>query len=181
VLRPQDGSVHHFYFAPFSRTNHFVRLNTALPGGGIESVTARSAATTNLVINRQRELWGDQGAGSDVLEVDGLNVLTPLTSTRAATNLAFFTFDAGLDGRTDLGRGVVFPFATAAFTFLTAADVYLPSSPDGSGTVSLRLDPRGSGRTTTINVPDWPSTTDRISVQFPDADQARTSFPGPRR
>jgi pimeloyl-ACP methyl ester carboxylesterase len=178
LLRPEDGSVHHFYFEPFARSNHFLRLNTSTPGTGIEAYTSRSATTTNLVINRQREFWGDQGAGSDVLTVDGLNVLTPATSARSAVNLAFFTFDAGLDGTTDLARGVVSPFHL--LSFLTAADVHIPASADGSGTVSISENPRGSGRVTTINVPNWPSSTDRISVQFSDADQAREAFPGPR-
>ncbi len=178
VVRPEDGSVHHFYVEPFARSDHFLRLNTARPGTGTEAATARSATTSNLVVNRQRELWGDQGERSDVLRVNGLDVLTPATSPRSAVNLAVFTFDAGLDGRTDLARGELPPFG--ALPFLTAADVFVPASPGGRGTVAVSEEPRGSGRVTTLNVPDWPSATDRTSVQFSDADQERPAFPGPR-
>ena len=177
VVRPEDGSVHHFYFEPFTRSDHFIRLNAARPGTGLEAFTPKSDETTNLVVVRQRELWGDQGASSDVLTIDGTNVLTPLTSPRASANLALFAQDDGLDGITSLDKGVLFPFNLIAF--ITAADVAIPASIDGGGTVELTETARGSGRTATLNVPNWPSTTDRISVQFRDTDQGSESFTDP--
>jgi hypothetical protein len=135
------------------------------------------------VIARQREFWGDQGAGSDLLLIDGLNVLLPNTSPRSGVNLAMFAFDDGLDGVTDLSKGELLPFNF--LTFLTAVDVAIPASPDASGTVSVTDTPRGSGHATVVNVPNWPSLTNRTTVQFRDDDQAVQSFPerrgGPRR
>ena len=45
VTRPPDGSVHHFYFEPFTRDEHFVRLNTAIPGEGLEAFTRNRVLT----------------------------------------------------------------------------------------------------------------------------------------
>jgi hypothetical protein len=178
LVRPEDGSVHHFYFEPFTRSDHFVRLNAARPGTGLEAFTPKSDETTNMVVVRQREFWGDQGASSDVLTIEGTNVLTPLTSPRLATNLALFAQDDGLDGVTSLEKGVLFPFNLVAF--ITAADVATPASPGGAGTVALTETARGSGRTATLNVPNWPSTTDRMTVQFRDTDQVSEAFTDPR-
>jgi pimeloyl-ACP methyl ester carboxylesterase len=176
-------TVHHFYFEPFSRSDGFVRLQTSRPGDGLEVFLPRTEGETNLVLTRQREFWGDQGAESDVLLVDGLNIVLPNTSPRAlplGVNLAVFVYDEGPfpftppDGITDLGKGVLFPFN--ALTFLTAVDVAIPASPDGSGTVSVTDIPRGSGNATELNVPNWPSLTDRISLQFRDDNQEVESF-----
>ena len=120
-------TVHHFYAEPFSRSDHFLRLQSARPGEGLEVFVPRSPGSTNLVISRQREFWGDQGAGSDMLLIDGLNILLPTISPRAGVNLAVFAHDDGLDGITDLGKGELFPFNF--LTFLTAADVATPASP----------------------------------------------------
>jgi hypothetical protein len=115
----------------------------------------------------------------------------PNTSPRAlplGVNLAVFVYDEGLgpavfgfppDGVTDLSKGVLYPFNT--LTFLTAVDVAIPASPDGSGTVSVTEIPRGSGNATELNVPNWPSLTDRVSLQFRDDNQEVESFTYPNR
>ncbi len=181
VLRPPFAAfpetVHHFYFEPFSRSDHFLRLNTSLPGQGLEAFIPNDAGRTNLVITRQREFWGDQGSQSDRLMIDGLNVALPNTSPRAGVNLAVFAYDDGLDGVTDLDKGELFPFNF--LTFLTAVDVATQASSDGSGSAAVSDDPRGSGRVSVLNVPNWPSDTHRISVQFRDDDQVVERFTDP--
>jgi hypothetical protein len=129
------------------------------------------------VITRQREFWGDQGSASDELRIDGLNIALPNTSPRTGVNLAVFAHDDGLDGATDLDKGELFPFNL--LTFLTAVDVATPASPDGSGTVRVSDDPRGSGNVTIVNVPNWPSDRHRITVQFRDDDQDVERFTDP--
>jgi hypothetical protein len=172
--------VHHFYFEPFGRSNHFVRLNSSRPNTSLEVFLPRDPRFTNLVITRQRDLWGDQGTNSDQLLVDGLNVLTARTSPRVGVNLAFFAFDAGPggpDGATDLDKGELPPFNL--LTFLTAADVSIAASPDASGTVAVTEVARGSGRASTINVPNWPADLHRISIQFRDDAPAVERFTDP--
>lgn len=184
------ATVHHFYFEPFSRSDFFVRLNTSRPGEGLEAFLPRDPRYTNLIVSRQKEFWGDQGAASDVLEIDGLNVLTPAISPRLRVNLALFAYDAGPtlpppfppfpgppDGATDLTRGELFPFTT--LTFLTAADVSIASSPDAGGTVSVVDQNRGGADRTTLNVPNWPSDLNRVTVQFRDDDPAVQRFTDP--
>ena len=168
-------TVHHFYPEPFSRSDHFLRLQSSRPGESLEAFIPGSPTTTNLVISRQREFWGDQGDDSDRLLVDGLDIAIPTTSPRVGVNLAVFAYDDGLDGITDLGKGELFPFNF--LTFLTAVDVATPASPDASGSVSVTDISRGSGNSTEINVPNWPSATDRITVQFRDDDQQDEVFP----
>jgi hypothetical protein len=177
ALTRTDGSVHHFYFEPFSRSDRFVRLNTSRPGEGLEAFVPRSDASSGFVVSRQREFWGDQGADSDELLVDGLNVLNATTSPRTAVNLGVFGFDAGLDQTTDLSY-VPFPFGFV--TFITAADVYIPSDGTASASYAVTDVTRGSAATSTINVPTWPSTDHRVTIQFRDDDQEVERFPGSR-
>lgn len=170
-----DEGTHHFYTEPFPRSDHFLRLNTSPPGGPLDAIVPDSDTTTNLVVTRMREFWGDQGEGSDRLEIDGTDVVVPATSPRAGVNLAVFVHDDGLDGVTDLGKGELPPFD--ALPFLTAVDVAIAASPDGSGTVSVVDVPRRDGEPTEINVPNWPSSTDAVSVQFHDFEPRFRHFP----
>jgi hypothetical protein len=185
VIRPPANgapeTVHHFYFEPFSRSDHFVRLNSSRPNTSLEVFLPRDPRYTNLVMTRQRDYWGDQGANSDQLMIDGLDVLTARTSPRAGVNLAVFAYDAGPggpDGATDLDKGELFPFNL--LTFLTAVDVSIAASPDASGSVAVTDVARGSGNASTINVPNWPADLHRISIQFRDDDQAVERFTDPR-
>jgi pimeloyl-ACP methyl ester carboxylesterase len=183
IRPPANGApetVHHFYFEPFGRGNHFLRLNSSRPNTSLEVFLPRDPRYTNLVITRQRDLWGDQGASSDQLLIDGLNVLTAKTSPRVGVNLAFFAYDAGPggpDGATDLDKGELPPFNL--LTFLTAADISISASPDASGSVAVTDVARGSGRASMINVPNWPSDVHRISIQFRDDAPAVERFTDP--
>ncbi len=177
IVRPGVG-VHHTYFEPFIRSDYFVRLNTSLPDGPLDLITPDSDQTTNLVILRMKEFWGDQGANSDRLLVDGLDIVRPNTSPRSGVNLAVFVQDDELDGVTDLGKGELFPFNL--LTFLTAVDVSIPASADGSGTIAVTELPRDGGDPAVLKVGNWPSSTDPVSVQFRDYSQAHEQFPGSR-
>jgi pimeloyl-ACP methyl ester carboxylesterase len=165
LLRP-DGSVHHFYQQPFIRSDHFLRLNSSLPGTGLDAVVPKSPLNTVLTLSRQRELWGDQGQFGDRLSVNGTELLTPATAPRAQVTLGFYAFDAGLDGQTDLGKGMLPPFNSTPF--LSAADVFIPASPTARGRVRISLRGRDVDRVMQVTVPNWPSATDRVSVQFAD-------------
>jgi hypothetical protein len=169
---PMD-SVHRFYTEPFTHDDYFFRLQSSLPGESISAFLPRADDSTGMLILRQREFWGDQGAMSDELFIDGLNVLTAEISPRAVgqgsgVNLAVFVFDDGLDNITDLDKGELFPFN--ALTFLTGVDVFIPAESGGTGTVEVVLVTRG-GSETRLNVPNWPSTGSRVSVMFRDDTQ----------
>jgi pimeloyl-ACP methyl ester carboxylesterase len=165
IVRPDSPNVHHFFFEPFVRDDHFVRLLTSRPGEGIAAVVPTSPATTNLITFRMRELWGDQGAQSDRVVVDGVSVVEPNTSPRSAVNLVAFTFDHEGDRVTDVGKGVVPPFD--AIGFLTAVDVAIPATPGGTRSVPVVQTVRG-GPTVTVHVPNRPSDVHANTVLFWD-------------
>ena len=197
LTRP-GGTVHHFYQQRFRRDDLFLRLNSAQEGVGLETFTPTSPEHVNAAVIRAREMWGDQGADSDVLTVDELgdgqaplNVLTPQTSPRSSTSgplgnvgeqNAMFLTDVGAplttgpgygppDQQTDLGKGQLYPFS--ALTFLGGVDVFLPADERGRTTVQFGLEPRGGRIRQVVNVPNWPSATHRISVGFRDDVQER--------
>ena len=170
VTRP-DGLVQHFYFLPFERSDHFVRLQTS-PPGGIGELLERSAKHTAFVVLRMREWRSDQSpaTANDELTIGGTNVLTPPIAPRARRLIAIFVFDKGSDGVTDLSTPVP-PFG--ATPFLTATDLFVKADPYGRGTVRLTERARDRGRTSTIAVPNWPSLLHPVTVQFKDYETRR--------
>ncbi|MTV24141.1 alpha/beta fold hydrolase [Nitriliruptoraceae bacterium ZYF776] len=183
TLTHPDGSQHHFHRTPFRRSDHFVRLQTGIPGQGIDAFVPKSEDHVTVNIVRQREMWGDQGAGSDVVAVDGLDVAAPNIAPRGGTGgevLALFLHDVGTDRTTDLDAGVPPPFGS--LPFLSAADVFLPATTDGSDGIEVSVDPRGDASAReTIVVPNLPSTGNRLTVELPDRVQPAVrwaAYPG---
>jgi len=166
VNREGEIGVNYFY-EPFLRSDHLIRLNVAT---GLTPFIDQSADSTALTVLRNREFCGDLGPGSDVLAVDGVNVLNPTNASCASVgsgSAAVFLFDDNSDGISNIGGAIPFPFAFLAF--LTAADLYIPSEPPGS--VSVVAVPRGGGAARTVNVPNLPSTEARVVVQLNDFEQ----------
>ncbi len=115
-----------------------------------------------------REWWGDQSDPllNDRLEFNGLNVINPAIAPRVRRVLAVFNFDKNSDGVTDTSASLS-PFSSVSF--LTGVDNYMPSSPDATGTIAVEETMRGKNdHQETINVPNWPSATDTVSVFFRD-------------
>jgi len=165
VLREGEVSIN-YYYEPFRRSDHFVRLNVATGLTPFIDVSEDHAAIT---VVRNKEMCGDLGAGSDVLEIDGTNVINTTTASCATVgsgSAAVFLFDDGSDGISNV-TSIPFPFAFLAF--LTGADLFIPTEPPA--TVSVTLTPRGGGAPHTVNVPNLPSTESRIVVQLNDFDQ----------
>ena len=161
-------SDHPFYYEPFIRSDYLIRLNTSPePGGGVSAYMDRSPNHVNLLISRNMELWGDQGAENDVLKVNGVNVISPATHPVTKLINAMFVFDKGADQVSHLGVGVL-PYS--AITFFTGVDDYVPGASPPNGTTSIVLKSRtGGGETQTINVPNIASSqVRRISVSFND-------------
>jgi pimeloyl-ACP methyl ester carboxylesterase len=162
VLR--DGEVDvRFYYEPFLRSDRLIRLNIATGLAPFIDVSPNHAALT---VVRQREFCGDLGAGSDVLEFDGTNVINTATASCAsiaAGSAAVFAFDDNSDGVSNL-TSVPFPFGPLAF--LTAVDLFIPANPPDTVTV-LTL-PRGGGNARTVNVPNPPSSEARVVVNLND-------------
>jgi pimeloyl-ACP methyl ester carboxylesterase len=166
ALTRDDGSAHHFYFRPFVRSDHLVRLLTSERGTGIDLLRDKSDTHSSLTITRYKELWGDQGEAGDALTVDGQHVVTPALAPRIERVNALFVFDDGSDGVTDLSAPIP---DVSALPFISGADLHLPATTPPDDTISVALRSRsGSGRTQVVNVPNWASSQHHISIQFPD-------------
>jgi pimeloyl-ACP methyl ester carboxylesterase len=166
VLRDGEADID-FFYEPFIRSDHFVRLNVAT---GLTPFIDTNANHTAVTVVRQREFCGDLGAGSDSLVIDGSEVINTTTASCASIALgsaAVFAFDDASDGVSHTNT-VPFPFGPLAF--LTATDLFIPSDPPAR-TVSVVTTPRTGGAARTVNVPNRPSTEARVVVNLNDFDQ----------
>jgi pimeloyl-ACP methyl ester carboxylesterase len=167
VVREGEVSVNYFY-EPFIRSDHLVRLNIA---GGLAPFIPTSPESTALTVVRFREFWGDRGAQNDVLSVDGTDVINPTSAPSGsvgAASVSVFLFDVGSDETSNVPGPIPPPFGL--LPFLTAQDLYLPTSPEG--TITVETVPRGvADDTRTVNVPNLPSTEARVVIQLNDFEQ----------
>ncbi len=163
----RDGTAHHLYFEPFVRSSQMMRLLSSEPGEGLDALWERGPDHANLVLLRNKEWWGDQGAGlDDQLTVDGVDVVSAATTPMSKRALAAFVWDIDADGISHPGVPAA---AFAALPFLTGVDISVPASLPPDDIVAVRSVPRlGNGLVVEVNVPNWPSDTDRITVQFND-------------
>ena len=160
VVRPGQAT-HHFYFAPFRRSDSFVRLLTSNPGEGIGALVDTGDRHTALTFGRQKEWWGDQG---DQIWINGQPILNGATAPRAKRVIGIFAFDDGSDGVTDVSEPLPEFFAV---TFMTGVDVFVPAAGKRPGTVSIVVRQRGGG-VTSLPVPNWRSSEHRVSVEISD-------------
>lgn len=178
------GGKHYFYREPFMADNYFLRFNTSVPGAGIGENLSKTANHTSILVTRDKEMWGDQGASNDQLEIDGQDVLDSQAGVTGAALLkrlsGLFLMDWGTDKTafsspknpanppdqlTDLSAPIGGYFAL--LPFMSAFDVYIPANP--ARAVTLKLTPRGGkGFAQVIKVPAWQSDTVRVSVHFRD-------------
>jgi pimeloyl-ACP methyl ester carboxylesterase len=156
---------HHLYFAPFRRTDLNIRLLSQNPGSWLDLLIERNAQHSALLAYRNKEWWGDQGAASDRLTINGTSVLSSQVTPRSKRAIGIFAFDAGSDRRSNVTS---VPGLMGLLPFITGTDLYLPASSTASGTITLETTQRGNGRQARIAVPNWPSTTDMITVTFDD-------------
>lgn len=165
AIEQGGGQVQHQYFQPFQRTDRLIRLLTNRPGEGIGARVPVSPAHSALSISRYKEWWGDQGSsGNDVLAINGTNILNSVTAPRDKRAIGIFAHDQNTDKRTNLTTAL----ADFDETFITGADIYIPASPTASGTITLNITSRAGGGAQQFTVPNWPSSTDRISINVLD-------------
>ncbi|WP_330440969.1 alpha/beta hydrolase [Micromonospora sp. NBC_00821] len=163
IVRP-GAATHHFYFQPFLRSDSFLRLATSEPGEGLSGLVETSDRHTALTIQRQKEWWGDQGDAGDHLWINGRDVLNTANAPRVKRTIGIFAFDDGSDGVTDLTAPLPEFFSQ---TFITGMDVFIPATPAHLGLVRITVGQRGGGHEV-INVPNWRSSTDRVTVSVDD-------------
>lgn len=163
------GTNHHFYFQPFVRSDHLIRLLTSEPGTGIDLLREKGPDHSSISVTRYKEWWGDQGTGSDTLAIDGQQILNAANAPRTKRVNAIFTFDAGSDRVTNLAAPLP---ALFALPFITGMDVYVPATARHDDPVRITTTSRTApDERVTVNVPNWPSTDHHVSVQLWDFDQ----------
>ena len=164
----REGSNHHFYKEPFIRSDYFIRLLTSPVGGGIARYMHYDDDQSNIVVLRDKEVWGDQGVENDILAINGVNVVNEAICPISERISSIFVYDYEADNESYL-EAPIWLFTLPAFHFITGVDLYLPATDPPEERIRLTLIPRGgNGMMQVINIPNWPSTTDRVSVQFND-------------
>src|SRR3954467_11501422 len=152
---------HHLYYEPFVRSDYAIRL---LESDAISAYTGNRAGALGAVIIRYKEMWGDQGAESDVLKIDGTSVCTPDVCPISQQVNALFAFDQNRNGQTDLSSDP----ALSNVPFLGSVDVFIPGSSPPDRTTTFALNSRGTGSVHTLKIPNWESTGHTVTIQMDD-------------
>ena len=164
LVRPGVTTLH-YYYEPFLRSDHLVRL---LYSETIEGLAQRGEGHVTALVLRYKELWGDQGGQNDVVRFNGVNACTAAICPIDKRVNALFAFDTLSDGRTDTSAPhPVF----SGLPFITAADIFMPAARPPTGTTSVSLRSRGAGAVRTLTFPNFPSTTDGVSLYFNDFEE----------
>jgi hypothetical protein len=155
---------HHFYYEPFIRSDHLIRL--------LESDALRSAGgppdprSVAMVIIRYKEMWGDQGAQNDTLKINGIKACNATTCPLSQEVNALFAADFNHDGKSETSHTWK-PYQDLGF-FVSSVDIFAKAHKPPKGEVKVSIKDRGKGPTRTISFPDWPATTDDVTVQLND-------------
>jgi hypothetical protein len=163
LLRPSLITLH-YYYEPFVRSDHLLRLNYS---DAVEAIPQKSERHVSGVVIRYKELWGNQGSQNDVLSFNGTNVCNAAICPISKQVNALFFYDRGADGRTDLSSPDP---AFSQLPFITGVDIFLPAARPPTGKVSVSLRSRG-GPARTLNTPNFASTTDGLVIQLNDFEQ----------
>ena len=157
---------HHLYLQPYLRSSDLVRLLSSPPDGTTRANTHTGADHSALIVMRMRE-WHAQG-DRDVLQVDvdGGEPVDAIVDGVGNAGIGLHLHDdAATPGASSLGP---LPYFSEQ-PFQYGVDVFLPASPDASGTITVTNLPRGdSARPQTLRMPNWPSDEHSISVVFAD-------------
>lgn len=173
----QGTLTHHFYFEPFIRSDYLIRLLSSPRGTGISAYLDTGDNHTNLIIQRNKEFWGDQGAEDDAILINGVNILNPDTCPFSKRVIAMFLFDRSADGISHLLW--MDPFFTFPGTaFMSGVDLYIPAAMPPDDSIQVMVIPRGDiSNPQIINIPNWASSDHTVSTPFNDYTQEIKSFP----
>ncbi|KAB2339968.1 alpha/beta fold hydrolase [Actinomadura rudentiformis] len=166
ISRTGSTQVQHLYFQPFRRTDLGIRLLTSEPGSLVDWLIERNQRHVALLAYRNKEWWGDQGAGGDTLTINGTSVLNATTTPRSKRAIGLFAYDWRSDRATNTSVSIgLFP----ALPFMSGVDIFMPSANPPNGTVTMETRQRGgNGQTARIVVPNWPSNSNTVTVFFDD-------------
>lgn len=161
----------HFYYEALIRSNLLMRFKIAEPGSALAKLLETSADQANLTIVRDKELVGNAEdrpnqtlLKNDSLTVNGIELCSPESAPILNATIGLELYDAGTDGQSDVTKNIN---KFASIPFIGGIDLYLQGETPPQDTISVVLNGRqNGGLTQEINVPNWSSATDKITVQF---------------
>lgn len=161
----------HFYYETTIRSNLLMRLKISEADSTLGENVEISVNQTNLTVVRDKEFVGNAEDHpdnlllvNDSLTIDGREVCTADAMPIKGATIGLYVFDANIDQTDDLSQPLP---AFASVPFVNAVDLYIPSASPPTGIVSIVLKGRQNGDLTQqINVPNWSSLTDKVTVQF---------------
>jgi pimeloyl-ACP methyl ester carboxylesterase len=166
-VRPAKPT-HHYYYEAFIRSDHLIRL--------LESDALRAAGGTPdphsvaMIIVRYKELWGNQGKQSDVLRVNGLRVCNATTCPLSKEVNGLFVADFNHDGKSEVHD--TWPAYQKLGFFISSVDVFALAHSPPAGKVTVSIQDRGHGPVRSLTFPNFPATTDDVTVQLNDYNQS---------
>ena len=103
---------------------------------------------------------------NDILAINGVNIVNESTCPIEERISSVFVYDYLSDQASDISGPIWF---FDPIHFITGVDLFIPAAdPPDKRTRLTMIQRGGNGLIQTINIPSWPSTSDRISVQFND-------------
>jgi pimeloyl-ACP methyl ester carboxylesterase len=187
IAMTRDGFVQHFYFEPWVRDNHLLRLLISPPDSALSQAVDRGPNHSSVVIERSKEFWGDNPFGPvDVVDVSTetasgpaqppINLVNPATASFTENFvLALVTWDEGSDGVTDTSAQL------PVNTFLSTIDVFYPAADPPDGVITVDMLARGEDTRQVLNASNWPSAGHGITFKFRDWVQDRHHWRGCKR
>jgi hypothetical protein len=155
---------HHFYYEPFIRSDHLIRL---LESDALRSLGGPTdARSVPMVIIRYKELWGDQGHQNDILKIDGVRACNATTCPLSQEVNALFAADFNHDGKSE-PHNTWKPYQQLG-VFISSVDIFAHAQNPPKGEVTVSIRDRGRGPTRTISFPNWPGTSNDVTVQLND-------------
>ena len=170
---PESPTQHHLYLQPYVRDSDFVRLLSSPADAPTRVNTNTGDGHSSIIAIRMREWYAEDDPDLDGDQRDALLVSTD--GGEAVDALPAFVGNGGigLHVHDDAATPGVSSLAALPYfseqPFQSGVDVFMPASPDGSGTITVTNLPRGDAtRPQTLNVPNWPSSSHAISLMFAD-------------
>ena len=170
---PESPTQHHLYLQPYVRDSDFVRLLSSPADAPTRVNTNTGDDHSSIIAIRMREWYAEDDPDLDGDQRDALLISTDGGDAVDALPAFVGNGGIGLHVHDDAATPGVSSLAALPYfseqPFQSGVDVFMPASPDGSGTITVTNLPRGDAtRPQTLNVPNWPSSSHAISLMFAD-------------
>jgi len=190
LSRPEVAFETHYYFQPFIRDNHLIRLLATPADSAILTNTPTGPDHTAVVILRYFDYLTNGVTGNDTMWVttrspawdnDPVNPTPPTLNILSDPAIAPRTYKLGIHAHDrymdKVSTLALVPwFATQAFQ--TGVDIWMPATEPPDGKITFMNEPKGdTTMPQTINIPNWASEGHRVLVMFNGYFQKINSWP----